>query len=60
MLLRYSLQKGWVPLPKTESPERARENMDVFEFELDEVAMGMLDSLDKGRDGAQFPMNVPA
>lgn len=58
MLVRYSLQKGWVPLPKTESPERMRENFDVLDFELDEAAVSLLDELDEGKGGAQFPANV--
>lgn len=58
VLIRYSLQKGWVPLVKTEGTERMRENMDVYTFELDEGDIEVLDSLDQGKDGALFPANI--
>ncbi|KAI9729950.1 MAG: hypothetical protein M1834_006147 [Cirrosporium novae-zelandiae] len=52
ILIRYSLQKGWVPLPKSEHPERIAENADVFGFEITELDMEKLDALDEGADGA--------
>ncbi|MCJ1271681.1 hypothetical protein MMC22_011586 [Lobaria immixta] len=40
ILIRWSLQKGFVPLPKSVTPSRIIENADVFDFALtpDEVA----------------------
>jgi len=32
--VRWSLQMGYLPLPKSVTPERIRENGDVFDFEL--------------------------
>lgn len=52
MLVRYSLQKGWNPLPKSDTPERIEQNADVFRFELDEGNMKALDELDEGDSGA--------
>ena len=37
--LRYALQRGVVPLPKSSSAERMRQNMDLFSFELSEEDM---------------------
>lgn len=34
ILLRWSLQKGFVPLPKSVTPTRIQENSEVFDFEL--------------------------
>lgn len=32
--LRWSLQMGWIPLPKSTNPVRMKENTEVFDFEL--------------------------
>ncbi|KAL8647834.1 MAG: hypothetical protein Q9210_005323 [Variospora velana] len=52
VLIRYCLQKGWVPLPKSDTPERIVANADVYGFELDGEDMATLDSLDQGERGA--------
>jgi diketogulonate reductase-like aldo/keto reductase len=36
LLVRWSLQMGFLPLPKSTSAERIKENADVFDFEIDE------------------------
>lgn len=48
VLLRWSLQKGFVPLPKSVSPARQAENAAVFDFELSEADMATLDSWEAG------------
>ncbi|KAJ5689436.1 9-11-endoperoxide prostaglandin H2 reductase [Penicillium macrosclerotiorum] len=52
VLIRYALQKGWVPLPKTDNPGRIVSNADVFGFNLDAQDMDTLDALDQGDAGA--------
>ena len=52
VLIRYCLQKGWVPLPKSDTPSRIEENADVYDFELSAEDMKELDDLDMGADGA--------
>ncbi|CAG8940083.1 unnamed protein product [Penicillium salamii] len=44
VLIRWSLQMGFVPLPKSATPKRIRENADVFDFELAEEDMKLLDT----------------
>ncbi|KAL4778518.1 NADP-dependent oxidoreductase domain-containing protein [Aspergillus varians] len=44
ILIRWSLQKGFVPLPKSETPLRIKENADVFDFELSEEDMAKLET----------------
>jgi diketogulonate reductase-like aldo/keto reductase len=52
VLIRYCLQKGWVPLPKSDTPERIVENANVYDFELTREDMERLDGLDEGENGA--------
>lgn len=44
ILLRWSLQKGFVPLPKSVTPERIQENAGVFDFELTDEDMQSLET----------------
>jgi diketogulonate reductase-like aldo/keto reductase len=52
VLIRYCLQKNWVPLPKSDNPERIRQNADVYGFEIAPEDMDTLDGLDQGDAGA--------
>ncbi|KAI1911626.1 hypothetical protein LOZ53_003584 [Ophidiomyces ophidiicola] len=52
ILLRYSLQKNWVPLPKSDNPERIRANANIYDFRLADEDMTTLDDLEMGADGA--------
>ncbi|KAI9763409.1 MAG: hypothetical protein M1840_000540 [Geoglossum simile] len=52
ILIRYCLQKDWVPLPKSDNPVRIAENTDIYGFEIEEVDMERLDGLDQGNAGA--------
>ena len=55
VLVRYALQKGWIPLPKSENPERIAANADIYDFEISKSDMQKLDSLDQGRQGMCQP-----
>lgn len=52
ILLRWSLQKGFVPLPKSATPSRIHSNTMLYDFVLSEEDMFLLDAQDKGKDGA--------
>ncbi|KAL9112858.1 MAG: hypothetical protein Q9227_002935 [Pyrenula ochraceoflavens] len=52
VLIRYCLQKNWVPLPKSDNPERIVKNAEVYDFELSGEEMESLDNLDQGSRGA--------
>ncbi|PBP28756.1 hypothetical protein BUE80_DR000403 [Diplocarpon rosae] len=52
VLIRYCLQKNWVPLPKSDTPSRIIENANVYDFELSKDEMKTLDDLDQGSKGA--------
>jgi hypothetical protein len=60
VLVRWSLQKGFVPLPKSVTPSRIEENFDVFdpEFVLSEKEMARLSALDADLHTGWNPTNV--
>jgi diketogulonate reductase-like aldo/keto reductase len=43
--IRWSLQRGYLPLPKSVTPSRIRENVDVFDFELEESDVELIANL---------------
>jgi 2,5-diketo-D-gluconate reductase A len=47
-ILRWHLQLGNIVIPKSVTPERIRENFDLFDFELDEQEMDLIAALDRG------------
>ncbi|GAB2487652.1 aldo/keto reductase [Alkalibacterium psychrotolerans] len=51
LVLKWSLQHGYLPLPKTVTKERVWENVDVFDFEIEAYDMALIDGL-KGRAGS--------
>ena len=48
VVIRWHLQHGLVVIPKTTHAQRMRTNADVFSFELDVEAMGVVDALHRG------------
>ncbi|WP_369745803.1 aldo/keto reductase [Paenarthrobacter sp. AMU7] len=50
VVLRWHVQQGLVAIPKTANPERMQENLDVFDFELDQEDLSKLQTLDAGPD----------
>ncbi|MEQ7026695.1 aldo/keto reductase [Enterococcus gallinarum] len=44
--IRWSLQHGFLPLPKSVTPSRIEENLAVFDFELSDEDMQRIDQLD--------------
>ena len=48
VMLRWHVQQGRSAIPKSVSPERIAENLDVFDFDLSPDALAALDALDTG------------
>lgn len=53
VILRWHVQLGSVPLPKSATPERQIENLDVFDFELSDDEMAAISGLTRP-DGRLF------
>ncbi|EAQ11998.1 2,5-diketo-D-gluconate reductase A [Maritimibacter alkaliphilus HTCC2654] len=47
IVLRWQVQSGFVPAPKSADPERQAQNLDVFGFALTESDMAALNGLDR-------------
>jgi len=52
VLIRHSLQRGWLPLLKTCSLEHLQENQDVNDFVISQEDMDWIESWDEGSYGA--------
>jgi len=48
VILRWHLQLGNVVIPKSVTPERIRENIDLFDFELSDEELAAIGDLDSG------------
>ena len=48
VVLRWHLQLGNLVIPKTSNPDRLSENIDVFDFELDDSDMAAMLAMDTG------------
>lgn len=59
VLLRWSLQRGFVPLPKSSNQRRIDENASVFDFALTDGQMQALDALEEGMHLAWDPTDEP-
>ena len=53
VILRWHVQLGSLPIPKSATPERQRQNLDVFGFELTAAEMTAISALDRP-DGRLF------
>lgn len=47
VILRWHVQLGFMPIPRSSSPIRQKENIVIFDFELTEAEMNFLSSLSK-------------
>ena len=53
VILRWDIQRGVIVIPKSTHVERIKENIDIFDFELNEEEMKQISSLDMGYSGSR-------
>ncbi|BDZ47646.1 aldo/keto reductase [Naasia aerilata] len=49
VVVRWHVQLGTIPIPKSGNPDRQRENLDVFGFSLDDDEVAAISGLENGR-----------
>jgi 2,5-diketo-D-gluconate reductase A len=57
VVLRWHIQLGNVVFPKSMTPERIEQNIDIFDFELSEEEMERIEALDRGERIGPDPDN---
>jgi 2,5-diketo-D-gluconate reductase A len=50
IVLRWHVQQGVIPVPKSANPDRMAQNLDVFGFELSEAEISAISALDRGTE----------
>lgn len=50
IILRWHIQRGVIPIPKSSNEGRIKENIEIFDFELSIEDMNLIDSLNEGND----------
>ncbi|MFI8524928.1 aldo/keto reductase [Promicromonospora sukumoe] len=58
VMLRWHLQQGRSAIPKSVTPSRIAENLDVTGFELSAAELAAIDALDTGKRGGPEPADV--
>ena len=59
VMIRWALRSGHTVIPKSVRPERIEENANVFDFNLNDEQMKMLDGLEEGLRFCPDPLEIP-
>jgi diketogulonate reductase-like aldo/keto reductase len=58
VMLRWAIQHGTVPIPKSANPAHIRDNFNVFDFELSKSDMQRLDNIGSHRSSLPFMIRL--
>ena len=47
IILRWNIQLGYIPIPKTSNKQRLKENIDIFDFKLTEEDMNKINLINE-------------
>jgi aldehyde reductase len=56
VVLRYLVQLGAIPIPKSSNAERIKQNIDIFDFELTAEELQVMDSFHTGQRSVPFAL----
>lgn len=56
ILLRWNIEQGIIPIPKSKNPDRLRENIAVFDFKLTAEDMKTLNQMNQGKRTSFDPL----
>jgi 2,5-diketo-D-gluconate reductase A len=59
IMLRWLIEQDFIVIPKSVTPERIRENIQIFNFQLDEEDLEALKQLDRDLRTCWSPVHVP-
>ncbi|UXI19769.1 lysine-specific histone demethylase [Sarcoptes scabiei] len=59
ILIRYQIQRGLAVLPKSITPDRIKQNFDVFDFRLSSEDIAIIDSFDRNYRFLSLAQNGP-
>ncbi|SFS12821.1 Aldo/keto reductase [Halomicrobium zhouii] len=55
IVLKWEVEQGVIPLPKSSSPEHVEQNLALFDWEMDDADLAKLDDLDRDEPVYDFP-----
>ena len=55
VVLRWHIQRGDIVFPKSVTPQRIKENFEIFDFELSPDDVDAISELDRGEKGRTGP-----
>ena len=55
VILRWHVQSGWVAIPKSTDAAHIRQNLDIFDFELDAAELASIAAIDRARPMFRLP-----
>ena len=59
IVLRWNIERGSIPLPKTKNPKRLKENFDIFDFSLTKEEVQFINQLNRDYQYLPESKNCP-